>query len=125
MHRHRVEHALHRPLAADFARVGRRVAHALEQLEDVPVRAAVLVNRHELAKLSAVTLRRPLAIQRLAVARGVLERRQAGLRRAWAWALAAHGREGRGGAHETADHERADAVGPGLAVHGAIVRLAP
>jgi hypothetical protein len=89
----------------------------------VPVRAAVLVNRHELAKLSGVTLRRPLAIQRLAVARRVLERRKTRLRRARPRALSAHGREHRRGTHEPADHERADAVGLSLAIHAPIVRL--
>lgn len=121
MHRHRVEDALDRPLAAHLAPLGRRVADPLEQLEDVPVRAAVLVNGHKLAKLSEVTLRRPLSLQRLAIARRVLESRETGLCRARPRALAAHGGENGGGADQAADHERADSIR--LAVHGSIVRL--
>ena len=41
------QHALDRPLAADLAFFGRRVVHPLEDLEHVPVRATVFVDRHD------------------------------------------------------------------------------
>src|SRR5207249_2534389 len=46
VHRYRVEHALEGSLAADLADVRGRLAHPLEELEQVPVGAAVLVDRH-------------------------------------------------------------------------------
>src|SRR4051812_3431509 len=49
---HRIEHALERPLAADLALLGLRVADLLEELEQGPVGAAVLVDRHRRSKNS-------------------------------------------------------------------------
>src|SRR6266511_2255211 len=46
VHGYWVENDLDRPLSADLARFGRRVAHALEALEQVALRAPVLVDRH-------------------------------------------------------------------------------
>ena len=46
VHRHRVEHALDRAFAADLAGLGLGIADPLKELEQVPVRAAVLVDRH-------------------------------------------------------------------------------
>ena len=47
MHRHREEHLLDWPGTALLAALDGRVGHALEDLERVAVRAAVLVDRHE------------------------------------------------------------------------------
>src|SRR6266511_1511440 len=46
VHRDRLEDALERALAALFACLRRGVAHALEDLEDVPLRTLVLVDGH-------------------------------------------------------------------------------
>src|SRR4029450_13674174 len=43
---HRVEDLLDRRLAAHRTYLRRRVVHALEELEDVPVGTAILVDRH-------------------------------------------------------------------------------
>ena len=53
MHRHRKQHLLDRARPADLAALGRRIAHLLEELEGVPVRATVLVDRHRTANLPA------------------------------------------------------------------------
>ncbi len=44
--RSRIEHLRDRPCAADLAHLGRRIRHALEQLEGVAVWAAIFVDRH-------------------------------------------------------------------------------
>ena len=46
VHRDRVEHALDGARAAHLAHLDRRVAHALEHLEHMPLGALVLVDRH-------------------------------------------------------------------------------
>ncbi len=47
MDRDGIEHRLDRRGAADGARLRRRLGDALEDFEDVPVRALVFVGRHE------------------------------------------------------------------------------
>src|SRR5205085_2309611 len=44
--RHRMQHLLDRPLAADLTDRRRRIVHSLEDLEQVSVRATVFVDRH-------------------------------------------------------------------------------
>ena len=44
---HRVEDALQRPLSAHLADLRLRIGHALEQFEDVPFGAAVLIGGHD------------------------------------------------------------------------------
>ena len=46
MDRDRVQDSLERPLAADLADLRRVVGHLLEDLEEMPIRALVLVDRH-------------------------------------------------------------------------------
>ena len=47
MDRDRVQDPLERPLAADLADLRRVVGHLLEDLEDMPLRALVFVDRHQ------------------------------------------------------------------------------
>jgi hypothetical protein len=63
MHRDRMEHPLQRPFAAHLARLRRRLGHAVEHLEQMPVRTLVLVDRHETRKATS-----EVAGQRLALA---------------------------------------------------------
>ena len=53
MHSHGKQHLLDRGRAAHLAALGGSVAHLLEELEGVPVRAPVLVDRHQAANLPA------------------------------------------------------------------------
>ena len=69
MHRDRVEHALERLCATHLAAIGRRFRHAVEHLEEVAVRALVLVDRHRTGRLAASSKGGTLA---LAVARRLL-----------------------------------------------------
>jgi hypothetical protein len=48
MHRDRIEDSFERAFAAHLARGRRRVTHALKELENVSVRATVLVDGHVL-----------------------------------------------------------------------------
>ena len=52
MHRDRMENALHGPLTADLARRRPVLCHPVNHLEEVPVRTAVLVERHGSGKAS-------------------------------------------------------------------------
>jgi hypothetical protein len=56
-----MEHALQRPFAAHLAPLGRRLRHAVEHLEQVPVRTLVLVDRHETRKATSEVVRQNLA----------------------------------------------------------------
>ena len=59
MHRDGEQHLLDGARAADLAALGRSVAHPLEELELVAVRATVLVDRHQGANLPAKMRREP------------------------------------------------------------------
>ena len=50
VHRDREEDLLHRPSPTDDTDLGRRIAHPLEDLEGMPVRATILVDRHGTTK---------------------------------------------------------------------------
>ena len=52
MHRDRVQNALQRPRAAHLARLRARLHHAVEHLEQMAVRAFVLIDRHGIGKAS-------------------------------------------------------------------------
>ena len=76
MHRDREEELLDRSFAAGDTRLGGCVRHLLEELEGVPVRAAVLVDRHVGGKASALLrglVSLPLPLEELEVARRALE----------------------------------------------------
>src|SRR5207237_10924389 len=53
--RDRVQHPLDRTLPADLTRRRRRIGHALEELENVALRAFVLVDRHGRTRLAAAS----------------------------------------------------------------------
>src|SRR5439155_18888489 len=54
VHRDRVQHALQRRRAAHLAVLRRGLRHAVEDLEQVPVRTLVLVDRHGRRKATSV-----------------------------------------------------------------------
>ena len=90
MHRDRVEDALDGALTADLALRRRRVAHPLEELENVSVRTTVLVDGHVLTVAAGpfdtrLSIRRrtpfrALELDQLPIARSVLESGQPGPR---------------------------------------------
>src|SRR5205085_2785802 len=83
--RDRVEDELERRGLADVAAVGRRRGHRLEALEDVAVRAAILVDRHGVLRVIRALVGAALFLeQELPEARRLFERRQT--RRVGGWA---------------------------------------
>jgi copper transport protein len=65
--RDRVQNRLERPIAADLASRRRRLGHAVEHLEQMPVRALVLVDRHQGGKATSGLSLRSATVKRVAV----------------------------------------------------------
>src|SRR5581483_6474859 len=62
VHGHRVQHAHHRRGAADLAARRPRLAHRVELLDEVAVRALVLVDRHGRARVPSPDVARRLLL---------------------------------------------------------------